>query len=892
MPQEIHLVVTGISSVTQSATTARTTVMHSQIRRRPWDVFIIPAMILMTLTVFWGVQDLPFLILEDDLVTEASSHATAEFTSESIVWAFVGFDDSGWHPMPRLSLILDLQLYGNTDAGWFHLTDLFLHLATVLLLFAALRQLTGKPWPSALVAALFAIHPQSVEPVVWIAERKSLLAAFFGMGSVWAWTHYIHSHTRKWHVAAVILFACSLLSGHTFIALPLLLLLPVPNNLPESTSSIDRKSSKRNSDLNDQRPTLSHRYHAKAGFFACSILVGAIAFFARPEGMDFSEWPFSDRVAEAFTGGVTGLAQTIRPQAPDGVSSPNAGAPSTLNVLGAVLLLMSVTTAVTAFRRQAPWLERGWFWYLATLIPAMLIDPNPVSHVTDTDMYVPQVGLFFAITWSLFSLAAAVRLGRFVLPAITVPVCAACLASGFLRVNRWQNNDAIFADPPVSVRLNDRAHYGRSAELLARDPPASDQAVGHLQEALQLNPNSAVSHARLGKTYLDLNQLDEAGNHLRAALDIRPDLLDAHWNLALVYLNLEQPDAAEDHFLEVAGHPKYPQVHEYLSLAREYQSPRWRQLRRIRDLGGRYELAGQDPRSPVVTLSLTGTTATDTDLAEWKQFTRLESLELNGTQVTDDGLRLLHTMTRLHTLGLNSTRVTNNGLAHLKKLKNLRTLTVGLTHVDGRGVIHLKELPQLSSLAIAGGQVTDEGIELLQKLQTLRRLNLSHTRISDKALEFVSQLSSLESLDLVNTAITDTGLLHLKELSSLRALNLFGTRVTGHGLRHLIHADNLRRLALDETQVDDTGLKHIGTLRQLEMLTLTNTHISDDGLRSLQPLTRLRQLNLGGNPVSDASLEHLKVLKGLQLLDLSFTQVTGRGIDRLSESMPRVAITW
>ena len=72
--------------------------------------------------------------------------------------------------------MLDCQLYGLKPGGH-HLTNVVLHAATAVLLFLVLRAMTGELWPSAFVAAVFAIHPLRVESVAWVAERKDVLSA-------------------------------------------------------------------------------------------------------------------------------------------------------------------------------------------------------------------------------------------------------------------------------------------------------------------------------------------------------------------------------------------------------------------------------------------------------------------------------------------------------------------------------------------------------------------------------------------------------------------------------------------------------------------------------------------------------------------------------------------
>ena len=72
-----------------------------------------------------------------------------------------------------------MQAWGLQPRGH-HLTNLVLHALNVAALFLALLRLTGAPWPSALVAAFFAVHPTRIEAVAWVAERKELLSALLG----------------------------------------------------------------------------------------------------------------------------------------------------------------------------------------------------------------------------------------------------------------------------------------------------------------------------------------------------------------------------------------------------------------------------------------------------------------------------------------------------------------------------------------------------------------------------------------------------------------------------------------------------------------------------------------------------------------------------------------
>jgi len=126
--------------------------------------------------------DDPFLIYENPIVR-------AGLTLPGIWWACTTSYFEFWHPLTWLSHMVDCELFG-LNPGLHHLTSLAFHIVNTLVLFAVLRRLTGTFWRSAIVAALFALHPMHVESVAWLAERKDVLSSFFFLLSVWHYVRY------------------------------------------------------------------------------------------------------------------------------------------------------------------------------------------------------------------------------------------------------------------------------------------------------------------------------------------------------------------------------------------------------------------------------------------------------------------------------------------------------------------------------------------------------------------------------------------------------------------------------------------------------------------------------------------------------------------------------
>ena len=81
-------------------------------------------------------------------------------------------------------------------------------------------------WPSAAVAALFALHPLRAESVAWVTERKDVLSGvFFGL-ALWAYAGYAgHRFSLARYAAVAVFFALGLMAKPMLVTLPLVLLL-------------------------------------------------------------------------------------------------------------------------------------------------------------------------------------------------------------------------------------------------------------------------------------------------------------------------------------------------------------------------------------------------------------------------------------------------------------------------------------------------------------------------------------------------------------------------------------------------------------------------------------------------------------------------------------------
>jgi hypothetical protein len=192
--------------------------------------FIILALAVLTAVAYAPVRHFDFVQLDDPAYVLENPVVSRGLTLDGLRWAFTTGHAANWHPVTWLSHMIDVQLFG-LAAGPHHLVNLALHLLNAILLFLLFEWMTARPWPSAFVAALFAVHPLHVESVAWVAERKDVLSTFFGLLAVLAyvwWARRFKSPTKRDGLAyllVVFFYAISLMAKPMLVTLPFVLLL-------------------------------------------------------------------------------------------------------------------------------------------------------------------------------------------------------------------------------------------------------------------------------------------------------------------------------------------------------------------------------------------------------------------------------------------------------------------------------------------------------------------------------------------------------------------------------------------------------------------------------------------------------------------------------------------
>jgi hypothetical protein len=342
------------------------------------------------------------MVDDPDYVTK-NEQVRAGLTVRGAVWAWGTDHANNWHPLTWLSLMLDTELMGTQPRGY-HTTNLLLHLGNVLLLYAILRSSTGEAWRSALVAALFAVHPLHVESVAWVSERKDVLSTFFGFLAIWAFARYAARPGLFRYLAVFVCLALSLLAKPMLVTLPCLLLLLDYWPLRRYQGGLDG--------LGQAAPplTLPRALIEKVPLFALAAASSLMTVWAQRSAMaSLTALPLLARMNNALVSYLQYLRQTVLPYdlAPFYPYPRHPVSPAM--ALVAAFLLLAVTVLTLLARRRWPYMPVAWLWYLIAVVPVIGIVQVGMQSRADRYTYVPLVGIFILLVWGLGDVADRLR---------------------------------------------------------------------------------------------------------------------------------------------------------------------------------------------------------------------------------------------------------------------------------------------------------------------------------------------------------------------------------------------------------------------------------------------------------------------------------------------------
>lgn len=541
-----------------------------------------------TLAVYWPVASHGFIDYDDDGYFFNNPHVLGGLTGANIKWAFTSGEYVNWHPLTWLSLMLDAQLFGSSATAP-HITSVLLHAANAILVFLLFLRLTGAIWRSAAVAFLFALHPLHVESVAWVAERKDVLSAFFGLLTLLCYAIYAQSNSPQIdksakpsslisYLSSLIFFACGLMSKPMLVTFPFILLL-----LDFWPLQRLRLSSLR-------RVVLE-----KVPFFVLAAAVSVVTYLVQDRGgavTPLSRFPLEMRFENIF---VSYARYLIRVFWPVNLATPYAALDywPVGFVIFSLALFVVLCVVARVFWKKYPYLFTGWFWYAGMLVPVIGLVQVGAQAMADRYMYLPMIGILLIIVWGVGDLCVQFKLPRPALLAISVILLFACALRARNQVGVWKDDGTLFSHALAVTKNNYIAcldlgfwyakngqltnslnYYYLASRMSPADPTALyntanafakigqlDDAINIYHRALALTPDDPDILNNLGFALARSKQLPEAAQCFQGVIKLKPNSVEAHNNLAaILFMQGNIADAAKQYQAALEITPNDPRI--------------------------------------------------------------------------------------------------------------------------------------------------------------------------------------------------------------------------------------------------------------------------------------------------------------------------------------------
>ena len=471
------------------------------------DLWIVVALAFLTTITYLRVYHAEFNPVDDMHYVVVNDLVQSGLTATSIPRAFTTFREANWHPLTWLSLMADYQVW-RLDPRGYHLTNLWQHVVSTGLLYVALRLLTGDSWRAACVAALFGVHPQDVESVAWVSERKDTLSTMFWVLSMLCYERRHRTGSRWWGAAAVLACGIGLSAKQMLVTLPCVLVLL--DYWPLRRARADWRTS-----WSAARLELARFLAEKWPYWlmvcgACVLTILAQSAGGAVESLE--RVSFDRRIANALTSYVVYLGLTVYP-VPLSVIYPYGFADFGFGgALGSAVLLTAITALAASRAPTNPAPLVGWLWYLGTLVPVIGIVQVGGQAFANRYMYVPHIGLFLAAVWSIPE------------PVWRRAWCrsaAAAVVVGFAGITWWQTG------------------FWLTGESLMR-------------RCLAVTPINPVVNIGLGTWYDERGRTDEALAVFRRCVEQSPDFENGWSRLTTLLVRGNNVGAAEQVALQWA----------------------------------------------------------------------------------------------------------------------------------------------------------------------------------------------------------------------------------------------------------------------------------------------------------------------------------------------------
>ncbi len=545
-------------------------------------IFLLITVILVfaTLVAYEPIRHNGFVNYDDDKYITKNPDVTGGITQQSLEQAFTKPHYFMWHPLTTISHMLDYQFFGLNPAGH-HFVSVVLHIVNTLLLFWILKNITGAIWPSAFVAAVFALHPLQVESVAWAAERKTVLSGLLWLLTMAAYVRYTRQPGFLRYLLVLLVFGLCIMTKPVVVTLPFVLLLL--DYWPLERFRWGQKGKTAAKTTSNQKSAI-WLIAEKAPLLAMSAILAVITINMQHLGgvvQTLEKEPIDYRIANMFLSYIRYIGKVIWPSSL-AVCYPYTFVPlSNFWVLMcAILFIVLIVVIVCYISRRKKYAAVGWLWYIGTLVPMIGLVQAGGQSMANRYMYISMLGLLIISAWAAKDFITGRLRLKIVAAILAVVLLSALVVLTRIQVSHWQNSMTLY-EYALKVTQNNALvenNYGSALFEAGR----LDEAISHLNKALSIVPKMAEAEDNLGRVYLKQGKgdkavacfkkvieknrasaeayvnmasalgiqkkYDEALKYLKKAMGLAPDTPDIHNKMGIALLATGRPDEAITHF--------------------------------------------------------------------------------------------------------------------------------------------------------------------------------------------------------------------------------------------------------------------------------------------------------------------------------------------------------
>lgn len=353
--------------------------------------------------------------LKGGLVWDAGGYLIANPYIESLSWAnikwmFSAFYMYNWHPLTWFSYALDYFIYG--EIWGVALTNVLFHCANACLVFIFVLVLTSALYQrmfsfrhrnkEELVAAFFAallfgVHPQHVESVAWLAERKDVLSLFFILATFIFYIYYVRSektnqYYRYYYLASLTSFILALLSKPMAVTVPFLLI--IGDFYP-----LGRLPKKKDDNLKEWWFLVRRLLIEKLPFLLLSFMVMVITIKAQGAAINpLEKFGFQDRVFNSFNSYIVYISKFLFPVNLIPLYDDFPSSSDYYNWVPVIAFVFITFLAIyLCFKRRRCYWIAAWLFYLISLLPVIGLVKVGAQSSADRYTYLPTIPFYILI---------------------------------------------------------------------------------------------------------------------------------------------------------------------------------------------------------------------------------------------------------------------------------------------------------------------------------------------------------------------------------------------------------------------------------------------------------------------------------------------------------------